>query len=68
MKNNFRLLVYRLDGELITLDAYASRYQAERAFYSLCNLLNQKPYKSVRLALVHPFGFETILNCEVNHV
>lgn len=67
MKNNYRLLVYRNDGELVTLDAYASRFQAERAFYALCYLLNQKPYRSVRLALVAPYGLETILNCEVNN-
>ena len=67
MKSNYRIAVYRLSGELITLDAYCSRFQAEKAFYSLCYMLNQKPYKSVRLQLVHPFGLESLLECEVNH-
>lgn len=66
MKSNYRLLVYKTSGELVTLDAYCSRYQVDRAFYALCYMLNQKPYRLIKLALVAPYGLEILSTCEVN--
>jgi len=67
MKNNYRISVFRNDGNLVAFDSYCSRYQAERAFYALCFMLNQKPYRSIRLSLVTSKGLEVLENCEVKN-
>lgn len=67
MKSNYQISVFRRDGELVTLGAYCSRLQAERAFYALCFMLNQKPYKRISLSIVSPFGLEPITSCEVTN-
>lgn len=68
MRSNYRISVYKVSGEYLSLDSYCSRTQVERAFYALCFMLNQKPYRRVQLSLVTPYGLETIDTCEVRHV
>lgn len=68
MKMNFRISVYKSDGNLIAFDSYCSRYQADRAYLALCFMLNQKPYRSIRLSLVTSKGLLMLENCEVKNV
>lgn len=67
MKNNYRISIFKSDGNLIAFDSYCLRYQADKAFYALCFMLNQKPYRSIRLSLVTSKGLEKLENCEVKN-